>query len=202
MKIDKNAYVRVQYKLTEVAPDGTEVFVEETTEDRPMDYIHGMGLLLPDFEAQLAGLDTGDSFDFKLEPEAAYGPIREELIMELDKAIFHNAEGKFDDGFVQVGRYVPMNTADGQVVNGLVLDITDDKVRMDFNHPLSGKTLHFMGHIQEAHPATEEELKRFNQMLHGHSCCCGDDEECGCGGDHHKGEGSCCHGHGDGHCCH
>lgn len=198
MKIDNNSYVRVQYKLTQVTPEGEEVFVEETTEDRPMDYIHGLGMLLPDFEAQLEGLSEGDAFDFTLAPEAAYGEIRPELIMELDKAIFHDAEGEFDDGFVQVGRYVPMNTADGQVVNGLVLDITDDKVRMDFNHPLSGQTLHFMGHVQEAHPATEAEQKRFHQMLHGHGCCCGGDdvEECG----HHHGEGGCCHG--EGHCCH
>ena len=164
MKINDKSYVRVQYKLTEVSPDGSETFVEETTEDRPMDYVHGLGILLPDFEKELSGLD----------------------------------DGKFDSGFVQVGRYVPMRTADGQTVNGLVLDITEDKVRMDFNHPLSGKTLHFVGHVQEAHPATDQELKRFEQLLHG-GCCCGSDEE-ECGGHHH--DETCHHGRGNDCLCH
>lgn len=198
MKINDKSYVRVQYKLTEVAPDGSETFVEETTEDRPMDYVHGLGILLPDFEKELSGLDDGDAFDFTLEPEAAYGPIQEQLLMDLDKSIFQDSEGNFDSGFVQVGRYVPMRTADGQTVNGLVLDITEDKVKMDFNHPLSGKTLHFVGHVQEAHPATDQELKRFEQLLHG-GCCCGSDEEDCCG--HHHDE-TCHHGRGNDCLCH
>lgn len=195
MKIENNSYVKVQYKLHEVASNGTESLIEETSDDQPMDYIHGMGILLPDFEAKLEGLDDGDAFDFTLMPEQAYGPFVPELLMELDKAIFLDSEGQFDDSVVQIGRYLPMQTADGQMVNGLVLDITHDSVKMDFNHPLSGKTLHFAGHVEEARPATEEEQKRFDRMIHGGSCCCGDDGDCDCDHDH---SGNCCHG--EGHC--
>jgi FKBP-type peptidyl-prolyl cis-trans isomerase SlyD len=105
-----------------------------------------------------------------------------------------------------VGRTVPMMSQDGRVVQGVVREVLDDAVRMDFNHPMAGKTLNFTGKVIEVRDATEKELK---EGLHGeylppeeHHCKHHGDGEC-CHGEGHK-DGECCHGEGhkDGECCH
>ena len=82
-----------------------------------------------------------------------------------------------------------MMTADGFRINGIVLDVTDDKVKMDFNHPLAGKDVRFKGKVTLVRDATPEEL----QPAQGCGCgCshsdCGDHDHDGCG----CGDG-CCH---------
>ena len=81
------------------------------------------------------------------------------------------------------GNTVPMMTSEGYRINGSVLKVTDDKVLMDFNHPLAGENLHYVGMVKLVRDATEEELHP------RHSC------GCGCSHDH----GSC--GDGCGDCC-
>ncbi len=79
------------------------------------------------------------------------------------------------------------------VINGLVKEVTDTKVKMDFNHPLAGERVRFDGRITEVRDATEAELHPAQGCgCHGHGegdCGCGDD--CGCDHDH---EGGCCGG--------
>ena len=54
-------------------------------------------------------------------------------------------------------------------LEGLVLEIKDELVKMDFNHPLAGIDLHFEGTIVEVRPATEEELEHGHAHgVHGH----------------------------------
>ena len=77
--------------------------------------------------------------------------------MELDKEIFM-VDGKFDDQTVFEGNTVPMMTSEGYRINGSVLKVTDDKVLMDFNHPLAGENLHYVGMVKLVRDATEEEL--------------------------------------------
>lgn len=103
-------------------------------------------------------------------------------------------DGKFDAEMVKPGALVPMMTADGFRINGLVKEVTDKEVVMDFNHPLAGKDVRFKGEVKTVRDATTEEL----QPAHGCGCGCHDhgcgDEGCGCG-DHDD----CCGSHGH-HC--
>ena len=119
--------------------------------------------------------------------------------MTLDKNLFYNGDDEFDSEHVYEGAIVPMRTTDGQIVNAQVIEITDDKVTIDLNHPLAGKDLHFVGMLLEARPATDEELQRLT------SGCCGCHGGCeggGCEGGGCEGGGcdnnSCCEG---GKCC-
>ena len=94
-------------------------------------------------------------------------------------------DGVFDSERVKEGATLPMMSAEGQHMNGSVLEVKDDVVVMDFNHPLAGETLHFAGQVADVHEPTPEELAEMEQMMHG-----------GCGGHDHDGCGGC-----DG-CCH
>lgn len=190
MSITANKFVVCTYELYVGGEEKPEL-MEKATAERPLEYIHGLNMMLPDFEKNLFGLSAGDKFDFVLTPEQAYGEYSEEHVIELPKNIFMNEEGVFDAEQVAVGKVVPMRTQDGQTVQGLVKDINDEIVKMDFNHPLAGETLHFKGEIVEEHDATEEEMSKF---FGGGSCGSG----CGCGHEHeeHKHEeegcGGCC----------
>lgn len=115
----------------------------------------------------------------------AYGELDENAIVDLPKHIFF-IDGEFDDEIVQIGNTVPMMSTSGQRLNGLVLEITDDTVKMDFNHPLAGEDLFFKGEIVEVREATDDELA----ALVSGGCGCGSGS-CGCGDEAECADGSC-----------
>ncbi len=190
-----NKYISVSYALYDTT-EGKSELVEQTTDDRKFIFISGMGVTLPAFENAIADLAQGEQFDFTLTPEEAYGERYEERVIELDKGIFC-INGQFDAQHVQVGAIIPLQNQDGNRFNGVVLAITDNKVKIDLNHPLAGKTLNFKGTIEEVREATAEEISKMAQMLSGEGGCNGSCGNCGEGG---CGNGSC----GEGGCgsCH
>lgn len=119
---------------------------------------------------------------FTLKPEEAYGEVSDAYIPELEKDLFKNEEGEFHSDVVFAAIRSMLDNQGNQLV-GIVEKITDDKVILDFNHPLAGQTLHFIGSVLEARPATEEDRQRrptaqFSGQVGG--CCDGDDHEGGC----------------------
>lgn len=180
MRVNKGTLVTVQYKLYDAEEKD---LIEETTPDNPLRYIQGMGLMLPAFESGLVGLEPGDKFDFTLSAEEAYGEAREDLLITLPKDAFL-VDGKFDEEIVYEGAQVPMATSDGQQVTGLVQEITDNEVNMDFNHALAGCSLHFVGHIEEVKEASEAEVQEFFAPAGGCGDCSGHCDDDSCGGCH------------------
>jgi len=180
--ITKNKFVSVSYELR-AALDGE--ILEMADEQQPLTFICGQGQTLAYFEMNLLNLHAGDSFDFKVPMANAKGERDEDMVLDLDKEVF--AELKDDE--LQVGRLIPMLNGMGQPVQGLVLEIGNDYVKMDFNHPLAGKDLYFKGKVLEVRDATDEELEALHHSKCGgcHSCGSG-----GCGSDHGCGDG-CCH---------
>ncbi|MCQ2191118.1 MAG: FKBP-type peptidyl-prolyl cis-trans isomerase [Paludibacteraceae bacterium] len=204
MAISKeNIFVQLKYTLY-VGNDGEEVMLEETPDDQLFRFTTGLGMVLPKFEEALYGKVQGDSFDFYIGTEDAYGDYVEDLCVDLDKSIFKNEKGEIDENILFVGNILPMMSAEGQRMNGKVVEITDSNVKMDFNHPLAGERLHFKGEVKEERPATEFEI----ELVKGHHGCggcggggCSGGCEGGCGGN--CGEGGCgggCHGEGEGNC--
>ena len=192
MKIENQKVVTLQYDLYVDGENGTEELMEKATKDAPLVYCHGEGMMLPAFENAMAGLEDGASFDFRIPCEQAYGEYDTDGVLELDKTLFYNGDGEFDSDRVFVGAIVPMNTADGQIINAQIAEITKDKVTIDLNHPLAGENLHFVGKILNIREVTEGELK----ALHHRGCggcgghcsggdCGGDCEEGGCSGNCH-----------------
>jgi len=146
--------------------------IEQATEEKPLEFLYGAGVMLPKFESHLAGLQEGQPFRIKLHKNDAYGEVNHEAIVELPKHVFL-VEGKFDEELIKVGNTVPMMSSNGQRLNGLVLDVNSENVKMDFNHPLAGEDLFFAGKIIGVRQASDEEVA---QILSGGGCGCGSND--------------------------
>ena len=193
-----NKYIAAQYKLYDVT-DGKSELVEETTDNRPFDFISGLGITIPAFEEAVVNLNKGDNFEIELKPEEAYGPHVDERILDLDKNIFC-IDGKFETEHIKMGTIVPLQNADGNRFNGVVLEIGENTVKIDLNHPLAGRTLLFKGSISESRLATNEEVAQYISAINGEGEGCSGN--CGhCGGHHHENGEGCCGGNGDGEGC-
>lgn len=168
MQITKNKVVSISYILKR--DDANGEIIEETRAGDPLVFLFGNGQMLPKFEEHLSTLSTGDNFEFTLSSDDAYGEMDQEAIIDLDKNIF-NVDGKIDEEMLAIGNVIPMRDDQGHMLQGIVVSVSNDMVRMDFNHPMAGSTLHFNGNVIEVREATAEELS------HGHVH--------GAGGHHH-----------------
>ena len=116
MKIENQKVVKATYDLYIKNEEGKEELMERATEETPLVWCQGENMMLPAFEAAMAGKEAGDHFDFVLQAAEAYGEYFPEGLQELPKTMFFNGDGEFDEERVYVGAVVPMNTVDGQIV--------------------------------------------------------------------------------------
>ncbi|MBD8348448.1 MULTISPECIES: peptidylprolyl isomerase [unclassified Dysgonomonas] len=206
MKISPNKFVSLSYDLNVGEGDEKEL-MEKATPEQPLEFIFGTNSMLEAFEKNVDGLAEGDSFDFILTPDQAYGEYDDEHLVDLPKNIFE-VDGKMDESVVFEGNTIPMMDSNGNRLNGSVVSVSDDVVKMDFNHPLAGETLHFTGNVLSIREASAEEIAALFAPQGGgcgSGCGCGssDDSEgcgsgCGCGSSDES-EGSSC---GSGCGCH
>jgi FKBP-type peptidyl-prolyl cis-trans isomerase SlyD len=161
MKITKNKVVSVTYELVTKDENGNDVLLEKADPSHPMIFLFGHSGLPEKFESELDGLQVGDPFKFSLESEEAYGDFEEEAVVRLPLDVF-KVEGKFTPTDFPVGSVVPMSDAEGNIMQGRVLEVTDKDIEMDFNHPLAGMDLFFTGNVVEVRDASAEEI------AHGH----------------------------------
>ena len=190
MEKKSNKYIAVAYKLYTTDADGTTTMVEEAPATEPFRFISGFGITLDAFEQALEGLEKGADFDFVLDEDQAYGPYMEEHVIDLDKEQFM-VNGRFDKEYIFKGAVVPLQNEQGQRFMATVADITDNKVKMDLNHPLAGKKLNFKGSVVESREATNEEIQNMINHLSGEGGCGGCGGNCGGCGGHEGGCGGC-----------
>lgn len=183
-----NDYITVAYKLyVKDAEDKEESLVEECSAEHPFQFISNLGTTLPAFEAALAGKQKGEKFDFTIPCQDAYGEFNEELMFDVDKKMFE-VNGVFDSTHVFEGNVIPLQGEDGSRFNGTVIEIKENAVTLDLNHPRAGMDMHFVGTVCENRPATNEEIAELLNFLSGEGCHCGG----GCGGNCGGGcEGGC-----------
>ena len=173
METVENKYITLAYKLYTIE-NGEKEFTEEAPAEHPFQFISGLGLTLESFENQVKDLNKGDKFDFTIKAEEAYGEYDEEHVIDLPKNIF-------DSERVVEGAVIPLMTSEGQRINGSVVEVKDDVVVMDMNHPLAGCDLNFVGEITENRPATNDELSEMARMMSGGGCSGGCGGGCNCG---------------------
>ena len=163
MIIEKNTVVSVNYRLT-VSDNNfeSEELVEETSSENPFTFLFGNGGLLEEFESNLNGLKAGDTFDFIIRAANGYGTANRENVVRIPMEAFVPPGEELDTEMVRPGNYLPMVDDQGNHLQGLVLEVGDAHVVMDFNHPLADKDLHFQGNVNEIRNASAEEI------AHGH----------------------------------
>jgi len=125
--------VRVHY--TGKLEDGT-VF-DSSVEREPVEFTIGEERLIPGFEKAVLGMEPGEKKVESVVAGEAYGPFRDELVQELSRQDFP------EDITVSQGQRFEARTASGQPLMLTVVDVADDKVTVDANHPLAGKDLVF-----------------------------------------------------------
>ncbi|MBR1400298.1 MAG: peptidylprolyl isomerase [Prevotella sp.] len=191
-----NKYMAVAYKLY-ASGEHTLEFIEEATTEKPFLFISGFGITLDEFEKNVINLEKGQTFNFTLTKDQAYGDYDEERVVDLEREVF-SINGHFDHENVFVDAILPLQNEDGQRFFGKVMEITDTHVKIDLNHPLAGKELNFNGKVIENREATKEEIQQMLNQMSGEGCGCGCDD---CGGgcdDGHQHDSGC----GCAHCHH
>ena len=116
--------------------DGTEFDNSRERED-PLIFQIGAGDIIAGFEEAVLDMEVGQTKDIRLDPEEAYGNIREEAFHTVPQDSF-GEEAEF-----QLGQLVYATTETGEELHARVTAIADSMVTLDFNHPMAGKSLNF-----------------------------------------------------------
>ncbi len=132
--------------------------IDSSTEEGPLEYLHGRSQLIPGLERELYGMKIGDKKSVIVSPVDGYGEYDEEAFEMVPLDAFP------EDLELSPGLELHMrDSASGNVVQAFVAEVRSDAVLLDLNHPLAGEPLHFDVKIASLRPATKEELE------HGHA---------------------------------
>jgi FKBP-type peptidyl-prolyl cis-trans isomerase SlyD len=153
MIVEENHIIELSYELRDGGPEGE--LLERMDVNYPFKFFFGGGKLLPAFEDKLYGLREGQCFEFILWPEEAYGPALPANIVELPRHLFDQAP----NAVVKDG-YVALVDEHGERHHGKIVEVSEEKVAVDLNHAMAGKTLYFKGVVLHIRPATVDELIR------------------------------------------
>lgn len=152
MQIASRKVVTLDYTLTD---DQGEV-LDTSKDSQPLVYLHGTGGIVPGLESALEGKDEGASLKVTVAPADGYGERDDELVKSLPRDKFPSDED------IEVGMQFRAQSDDGPVVV-TVVEVDDQNVTVDGNHPLAGMTLAFDVTVLSVRDATLEEL------THGHA---------------------------------
>jgi len=148
--VQPNAHVTVDYELR--TEQGQLIDASDGEGGEPMEYVHGYGMLVPGLEAALSGLLKGDEREVIVPADAGYGEYDKELVMEVARADVPNASE------VQVDDELVAESPDGDELAMRVVEVRDQTVLVDANHPLAGMTLRYRVWVRGVRPATDEEI--------------------------------------------
>lgn len=118
--------------------------VDSNFEGNPATFSVGDGNLLPGFESSLLGLEVGDEREFIISPENAFGQHNAQNVQAVDR-------GNFDESELEIGSILSFQNGDGELP-GVIIELEENQVMVDFNHPLSGKNIVFQVKIVEINP--------------------------------------------------
>ncbi|MEJ2412861.1 MAG: peptidylprolyl isomerase [Anaerolineales bacterium] len=171
-KVQDNFVVTLDYTL--IVED--EV-LESTNDGEPIEFIQGIGQIIPGLEEALYDMKVGDEKTVVIEPEGAYGEydpdslevakkeeFSEEIPLEYDPDSLEVAKKEeFSEEIpLDVGTFLDLRDDQDEILSAQIIEADEDTVTLDFNHPLAGKTLTFEITVSALRPATAEELE------HGH----------------------------------
>jgi FKBP-type peptidyl-prolyl cis-trans isomerase SlyD len=151
LKVQNGQVVSMEYTLK---VDGV---VTDSSEGRePLEFVHGAGNIIPGLEREMTGMAVGDSKDVMIAAAEGYGERDQEAFMDVPRDQF---PGEIP---MKVGTELQVQNQAGQPMFARIEQVEDKSVRLNFNHPLAGKDLHFSVKVVDLRDATDEEVE------HGH----------------------------------
>jgi FKBP-type peptidyl-prolyl cis-trans isomerase 2 len=138
MIISDGSTVTLEYTLS--LDDGE--IVDSTEEEGPLTFVHGSGELMPSIERAMVGMAIGERKELRIEADEAFGQPHTDAVMEIPRAEL--PQDLNEPGMMLVGC-----STDGEEIEGTVLEVKQDTVLVDFNHPLAGKALRCSLHVTD-----------------------------------------------------
>lgn len=151
MQIGDQKVVTLHYTLTD--NDGKVI---DKSEDGSFAYLHGASNIIPGLEDALTGKSAGEEMSVSVSPEQAYGVRDEAMLQQVPKNMFEDASQ------IAVGTQFHAQGPNGQMLVVTVMEVEEEHVLVDGNHPLAGVELNFDVKIIDVRDASEEEVE------HGH----------------------------------
>lgn len=130
--------------------------IDSTEEDQPLQFLQGHQNIISGLENELVGMKIGDRKTVTVQSAEAYGEVDPENIIDVPR-------GEFPKEIpLEVGTELEVKNSDGEVLSATITSVNKDSIKLDFNHPLAGKTLIFDVTVVDLRVPTDEEL------AHGH----------------------------------
>ncbi len=152
MEITDNKVVTLDYTLKDDAGK-----IIDQSENGEFVYLHGARNIIPGLENALAGKTAGTKLDVTVAPTDGYGERDESMLQIVSKDMFESADQ------ITVGQQFHAQGPDEEVITITVMEINDDQITIDGNHPLAGVQLSFAVSIIDVRDASDEEME------HGHA---------------------------------
>ena len=151
MKVQNNTVVTFDYTLKDFEGN----LLDSSSNGDSFAYLHGHGQIIPGLESAMNGRQKGDQFEVVVQPQDAYGNYDEELVAAIPKE-------QFGPG-IEIEPGMQFNAErDGKHYLLTVVEVRDNHIIVDGNHPLAGMVLYFNIEVKDVREATEEEIQ------HGH----------------------------------
>ncbi len=131
-EVSAGKQISIEYTLT--LEDKT--VVDSNVGAEPLSFVQGSHNIIPGLESSLDGMKIGDSKQVTVKSEDAYGAVNKDAISEVKK-------GQVPQDALKVGAVLQGQNPNGQLITARVVEIKEDTVLLDHNHPLAGKTLFF-----------------------------------------------------------
>ncbi|WP_057832413.1 FKBP-type peptidyl-prolyl cis-trans isomerase [Colwellia sp. TT2012] len=158
MKIAKHNVVVMHYAVS----DGEGTLIDSSYDNKPMAIIQGTGYLIAGLDEALIDHQAGDQFEVALSCQQAYGERNENYVQKVPREDLAGVED------LTLGAQLRASTDDGEQTV-IVIDVQDDEITVDGNHPLAGLDLSFDVEIIEVRAATADELEHGH--VHGEGGC-------------------------------
>lgn len=132
---NEGKFVKIHY--TGTLDDGTK-FDASRDHGAALEFKCMSGAVIPGFDKAVIDMVPGEKKTVHIEPEDAYGNVREDLIQTVPLTLVDDM-----DQLPPVGEYVVVKATTGEDLQAKILDISDDSITLDINHPLAGQALNF-----------------------------------------------------------
>ena len=134
MAVEKGDKVQIEYTGT---LDNGNVFDTSEKHGKPLEFEVGLGDVIPGFDSAVMGMEEGQEKDITIEPKDAYGMRNGDLVKKIPRSNLPQ------DQVPQVGMVLAVGFPDGRQLPAKIIEVNDDEVSIDMNHPLAERTLHF-----------------------------------------------------------